>query len=71
MTGAARCPQCGEELLAYAGEAGLYRGCPECLWADLAHVPVATAEQPHSLLDELPFEDMPGWMIEDIDSPPT
>ncbi|WP_146184950.1 hypothetical protein [Agromyces badenianii] len=67
----ARCPNCGEPLLAYESDAGVYVGCPECLWADQDHLPVADPAAANAFLQELPSDPLPGWMIADIDEPPT
>lgn len=70
-TSAARCPECGEPLLAYESDAGGYVGCPECLWADQQQFPVADPQASDAFLDSLPSDPLPGWLIADIDQPPT
>lgn len=66
-----RCPDCGEPLLAYEADAGRYIGCPECLWVDQRHFPVASPAITDSFLISLPSDPLPAWMISDIDEPPT
>lgn len=72
MPDAARCPQCGEPLLAYEADAGRYLGCPECLWMGAPEQPLVDGDQQAlgEVLDAVSDDELPEWMVRDIEEPP-
>lgn len=65
------CPRCGEPLLAYAAEAGRYLGCPECLWMGELENPLSsTPKSADDLLDSLPADPIPDWLLGDLNDLP-
>lgn len=72
MSASPFCPQCGEPLLVYAADAGRYLGCPECLWMGEPELPQdGDPEALADVLDAVSDEEPPGWMLRDLDEPPT
>lgn len=63
------CPQCGEPLLVYSAEAGRYLGCPECLWMG-ATDGGSMHWSSEDVLDQLPEDPIPDWLMGDLDFPP-
>lgn len=65
------CPRCGAPFLAYAAEAGRYLGCTGCLWmGEFENQLSSTPESAHDLLDALPEDPIPDWLLGDLDDPP-
>lgn len=70
MSGGSMCLACGEPLLAYSADAGNYLGCPKCLWMGEPDGRLASTET-SDVLDHLPEDPTPGWLVGDLDFPPS